>query len=111
MERVRHLDILIFPGVFPIISSRNAEFLHNEVPGIFVPEDLRKELAQYEDVIDQRKAALEYTARLIEDISPFVDGLYLISPLNKWEIVLDFVIQVREAGWKGSGRADSLYAA
>jgi homocysteine S-methyltransferase len=111
MERVSHIDILIFPGIFPIISSRNAEFLHNEVPGIFVPEDLRKKLAQYEDVIDQRKAALEYTARLVEDISSFVDGLYLISPLNKWEIVLDFVIQVREAGWKGSGRADSLCAA
>ncbi len=111
MELVSHLDILIFPGIFPIISSRNAEFLHNEVPGIFVPEDLRKKLAHYEDVIDQRKASLEYTARLVEDISSFVDGLYLISPLNKWDIVLDIVIQVREAGWKGSGRADSLYAA
>ena len=81
------------------------------MPGIFVPEDLRKKLAHYEDVIDQRKASLEYTARLVEDISSFVDGLYLISPLNKWDIVLDIVIQVREAGWKGSGRADSLYAA
>lgn len=111
MELVSHIDILIFPGIFPIISSRNAEFLHNEVPGIFVPEDLRKKLAQYEDVTDQRKVSLEYTARLVEDISSFVDGLYLISPLNKWDIVLDFVIQVREAGWKGSGRADSLHAA
>ena len=111
MERVSHLGILIFPGIFPLISSRNAEFLHNEVPGISVPEDLRKKLAQYEQVVDQREAALEYTAGLVEDISPFVDGLYLISPLNKWDIVLDFVIQVRQAGWKGSGRADSLSTA
>ncbi len=111
MERVQHLNILIFPGIFPLISSRNAEFLHNEVPGISVPEKLRKKLARYDEVADQRKAALEYTGRLIEEISPFVDGLYLISPLNKWEIVLDFVIQVRQAGWKGSGRADSLAAA
>ena len=108
MERVSHLDILIFPGVFPLISSRNAEFLHNEVPGISVPEELRKKLAGYDEVADQRKVAFEYTARLIEDISSFIDGLYLISPLNKWDIVLDFVIQAREAGWKGSGRADSL---
>ncbi len=111
MERVSHLDMLIFPGIFPLISSRNAEFLHNEVPGISVPEHLRKKLAGYEEVADQRKAALEYTAGLLEEISPVVDGLYLISPLNKWEIVLDFVIQIRAAGWKGSGRADSLAAA
>ncbi len=111
MEKVSHLDMLIFPGIFPLISSRNAEFLHNEVPGISVPESLRRKLRRYEDVVDQRKAALEYTAGLIEDISSFVDGLYLISPLNKWEIVLDFVVQVRKAGWKGSGRADSPPAA
>ena len=111
MERVGQLDILIFPGIFPLISSRNAEFLHNEVPGISVPEELRKQLARFEEVADQRKAALEYTGRLIEEISSFVDGLYLISPLNKWDIVLEFVNQVREAGWKGSGRAETLCAA
>lgn len=111
MERLAHLDMLIFPGIFPLISSRNAEFLHNEVPGISVPADLRKKLSGYEAVADQRKAALEYTTGLLDEISPFVDGLYLISPLNKWEIVLDFVIQIREAGWKGSGRAESLCAA
>ncbi len=111
MERISHLEMVIFPGIFPLISSRNAEFLHNEVPGISVPEDLRKKLAGYEEVVDQRKAALEYTARLVEDISPFVDGLYLISPLNKWDIVLDFVNQIRQAGWRGSGRVDSLLAA
>jgi len=95
MEAVAHVDIRIFPGIFPLISSRNAEFLHNEVPGISVPADLRKRLAAYEEISDQRKAALEYTARLIEDIQPFIHGLYLISPLNKWDIVLGFVRQVR----------------
>ena len=96
MEKVSHIDMLIFPGIFPLISSRNAEFLHNEVPGISVPERLRKQLAAYDEVSDQRKAALEYTGQLIEDIRPFIHGLYLISPLNKWEIVLDFVRQIRQ---------------
>ncbi len=95
MEAVAHIDILIFPGIFPLISSRNAEFLHNEVPGISVPAALRNRLASFAQAADQRKAALEYTARLIDDILPCIHGLYLISPLNKWEIVLEFVRQVR----------------
>lgn len=106
MEKVSHINMLIFPGIFPIISSRNAEFLHNEVPGISVPGHLRKQLASYEQVADQRQAALEYTSELVEKIAPHVDGFYFVSPLNKWDISLDFVRQVRSSGWKGTGRAD-----
>ncbi|MCI5192566.1 MAG: bifunctional homocysteine S-methyltransferase/methylenetetrahydrofolate reductase [Candidatus Electrothrix sp. AU1_5] len=108
MELVGHLDLLIFPGIFPLISSRNAEFLHNEVPGISVPDELRAELARFNQVADQRAVALEYTAKLIEKISSFIDGLYLISPLNKWDIILDFIVQARQAGWTGSGRGDAF---
>lgn len=107
-EQVRHLDILVFPGIFPLISARNAEFLHNEVPGISVPQELRTLLARYEQTADQRKAALDYTTELVARIAPFIDGLYLVSPLNKWEIALDFVDQVRRAGWTGSGRVDKI---
>jgi homocysteine S-methyltransferase len=101
LEHLAHLDILIFPGIFPIISARNAEFLHNEVPGISVPQALRNTLAHFTQPADQRKAALEYTAALVDRIGPLVDGLYFISPLNKWDIALDFVRQARQAGWQG----------
>lgn len=104
MEAVSHLDVLILPGIFPLISARNADFLHNEVPGISIPESLRKKLWQYERVEDQRKCALDYTRKLMDDIASFVDGLYLISPLNKWEITAELTKEIREAGWKGSGR-------
>jgi len=107
MEQTSDLDILIFPGIFPIISARNAEFLHNEVPGISVPKSFRKKLSVYEKTEDQRKAALDYTHKLVEEIAPIVDGLYFISPLNKWEIALEFVKQVREAGWKGNSKIRS----
>ena len=109
LEATRHLDILVFPGIFPLISARNAEFLHNEVPGISVPSELRRRLAKFGQVADQRKAALEYTADMIAEIAPLIDGLYLISPLNKWDIALQFVQQARQAGWKGSSRADRIH--
>lgn len=108
IEMTRHIDILIFPGIFPVISARNADFLHNEVPGISVPGELRRLLAAYEQAADQRKAALEYTRQLVESIAPVVDGLYFVSPLNKWEIALEFVRQVRAGNCRGSGRADRL---
>jgi methionine synthase / methylenetetrahydrofolate reductase(NADPH) len=104
MEKTSHLDLLIFPGIFPLISARNADFLHNEVPGISIPESLRKQLWKYEQVEDQRRVAMEFTRELVESISSFVDGLYFVSPLNKWEVANDLVCMVRQAGWQGSGR-------
>jgi homocysteine S-methyltransferase len=104
MEALSHLDILILPGIFPLISARNADFLHNEVPGISIPEALRRNLWQYDKVDDQRKCALDYTRKLMAEISGFADGLYLISPLNKWSVTAELTREIRKAGWKGSGR-------
>ena len=111
MEKVSHIDMLVFPGIFPLISSRNAEFLHHEVPGISVPEEIRRKLSSYENVKDQRAAAMEFTHQLVDEISPFVDGFYFISPLNKWDVALEFVKQVRTNKWPGSGRHNKLLAA
>ncbi len=104
VKQTSHLDLLILPGIFPLISARNADFLHNEVPGISIPEETRKKLWRYEKVEDQRKAAMEITWNLISAIAPFVDGLYLISPLNKWDITATLTRNIRKAGWSGSGR-------
>ncbi len=95
LEHTASLDLKIFPGIFPLISARNAEFLHNEVPGISVPSEIRKRLWIYEKAEDQRKAAMEITRKLVVEISGYVDGLYIISPLNKWEISKKLVEQVR----------------
>jgi homocysteine S-methyltransferase len=95
MEQTQHLNLLIFTGIFPLISARNADFLHNEIPGISIPMEVREILWKYEKVEDQRKVALDLTRKLIADITPFADGLYLISPLNKWDVPLTLVKEVR----------------
>lgn len=97
MELTSHIDAKIFPGIFPLISARNAEFLHNELPGITIPSSIRKKLAGYERVEDQRKAGLDFTASLIDEIKDFAHGLYLISPLNKWEVIVDMIRVVGKA--------------
>ncbi len=108
MELTSHLDLLILPGLFPLISARNADFLHHELPGISIPAAIRERLHRYDKVEDQRKAGIEITRELIERVASFVDGLYIISPLNKWEVPVGLVNMVREAGWKGSGKLSRL---
>ncbi len=104
MEKTSHLNLAIFPGIFPLISARNAEFLHHEVPGISIPREVREKMARYSSIEDQRRRGLELAQELVSEIAPFVDGLYLISPLNKWEVPLELVREVRQRGIAGSGR-------
>lgn len=83
-----NIDIPIYIGVLPLLSSRNAEFLHNEVPGIMIPDQVRERIARYENPQDQRAVGIEVASELVEQFAPHVDGFYFITPRNKVEAVL-----------------------
>ena len=85
------VDIPVYWGILPLTSLRNAEFIHNEVPGIQVPESLREEMARFEAVADQRAVAIDACARLIESVASQVHGLYIIAPRNRVELLRPLV--------------------
>ena len=41
LELTRDCGIPFLPGIMPLVSERNAEYLNNEVPGITVPDAIR----------------------------------------------------------------------
>ncbi|MBJ6750811.1 bifunctional homocysteine S-methyltransferase/methylenetetrahydrofolate reductase [Geomonas anaerohicana] len=90
MERTAHLGIPVLPGVLPLVSGRNAEFLHNEVPGIVIPEEIRKRMAGKsgdEGVAEGLAIAKEF----IDAASAKAGGFYLIPPFGKYEIAVELV--------------------
>lgn len=91
------IGVRIFIGVYPLLSLRNADFMTNEVPGIAIPEEVRKRIQEAGDRAAQRRAGLEIAWELIEEIRGEIDGLYLISPLNLWSLPRELVQRVRAA--------------
>jgi len=85
---IRHLRVPLLVGILPLYSHRNAEFLHNEIPGMTVPDDIRErmkkagsgEKAQAEGVAIAREATL--AARELGQ------GVYLMPPFNKVDLAL-----------------------
>ena len=96
IEESRSVGLPVFVGVFPLVSSRNAEFLHHEVPGISVPDQARARLAAIEAPEAQAAEGQSIARELIEAIVPSADGLYLISPLNRWHRTVELVRFGRE---------------
>jgi len=89
--RVRHLATPILVGILPLYSHKNAEFLHNEVPGMTIPEDIRErmrkagsgEQAQAEGVAIAREALMA-----AKDVA---QGAYIMPPFNKVELAIRVV--------------------
>jgi homocysteine S-methyltransferase len=97
LAAARSLDIKIFVGIMPALSSRTAEYLHHEVPGIVIPQKLRDLLKKKENAEYQKQAGLEYIRQLISDIASKVDGLYLIAPHTQ-PLVLSELVRCGKKG-------------
>ncbi len=87
LERARGvLSGRILGGLFPVVSEKNARFLHSEVAGITVDERV---IAAYEGL--DRSQSEELAVRLCHDaakrIAPFVDGFYIMTPFQRIALV------------------------
>src|SRR5690606_32772090 len=80
----RPLNVPLILGIMPLVSERNAEFLHHEVPGIDVPESIRERL-QGKRGESGRKLGVEISKELMQEIAPEVQGFYLITPMNRYD--------------------------
>jgi methionine synthase / methylenetetrahydrofolate reductase(NADPH) len=80
------LGVPLLLGVMPLVSERNAEFLHHEVPGIEVPEAVRKRMAGLRGE-KGRAEGQEIARELMAEMAHEVQGFYLITPMNRYEII------------------------
>ncbi|GFR37806.1 bifunctional homocysteine S-methyltransferase/methylenetetrahydrofolate reductase [Insulibacter thermoxylanivorax] len=95
-EMTEHIPIPIFIGIMPLASGRNAEFLHNEVPGIKLSDDVRARMAGLEGE-DGRKAGVAIAKELLDEAMRWFKGIYLMTPFLAYEMTVQLVEHVWEA--------------
>ncbi len=80
-EALGPLGIPVLVGVMPVISSRNAEFLHHEVPGISIPDAVREKIRSLPEGLAQAEYGREVAAELAREVAEHFRGIYLITPM------------------------------
>ncbi|UEX90087.1 bifunctional homocysteine S-methyltransferase/methylenetetrahydrofolate reductase [Staphylococcus ratti] len=89
-QATQHLNVPIFIGVMPITSYNNALFLHNEVPGIKMTDDI---LDRFKAVANDKEATYDLSIAicksLIDTIHEYFNGLYLITPFERVDYSLE----------------------
>lgn len=87
----------ILGGIYPVVSYRNAVFMNNEIAGINVCEEicgLYKGLERAE----AEKLALSISTRIAKEIEPYTDGVYIMVPFNRTELVSRIIKNIKENG-------------
>ena len=78
----------VIMGVLPLRNARHARFLHNEVPGIVVPEDVmqRIDLAEYRGDAGG-KEGIALSRELLTALSGRIAGAYFMPPFERFGVV------------------------
>ena len=88
VKDVRGYGIPILAGVLPLVSSRNAEFLHNEVPGMSVPQSVRERLAAAPTRQRAREVGVSVARDMVAAARDLVAGVYVMPPFNRFDLAI-----------------------
>ncbi|MBS1809088.1 MAG: bifunctional homocysteine S-methyltransferase/methylenetetrahydrofolate reductase [Acidobacteria bacterium] len=83
LKRIEHCRIPIVPGIWPLTSYRNAEFLNNEVPGVDVPPEILERMRKCEDGATALKEGVKIAQEMLEEVRPYVQGVQVSAPFGK----------------------------
>ena len=91
LERVPSYRIPVVAGIWPLISSRNAEFLANEVPGVSVPDEVlaRMRAAQEKGKEAALAEGVQIAREMLARVRPLVQGVQVSAPFGRVEVALD----------------------
>jgi len=82
-------------GIMPLHSFKHAEYLHNEVPGISIPEHIRKQMEKAQE--QGAEVGLELAFELLEQIRPYCQGVYLVPSFGRYDDMCSLLGKLKQA--------------
>ncbi len=84
----------ILVGIMPLNSSKHAEYLHNEVPGITIPKKIRQAMSKAGE--QGAVVGLELAQALLEQLKPICQGTYLVPSFGRYEEMATLVSRLKK---------------
>ena len=80
----------ILGGIMPVVSERNARFMESEISGIHVEERI---INAYHGLSreEAEELAVQLSLEIAKDITPYIDGYYIITPFARTALVARIV--------------------
>lgn len=97
LDEVQQYEIPILAGVWPLASYRNAMFLHNEVPGVEIPDAIMQRMASVSGREEQMAMGVRIAQESVRRVHDRIAGIQVSAPFGKVETALAVI-----EGWDGS---------
>ena len=91
LDDIRPLELPVMIGLLPLASHRNAEFLHNEVPGMQIPEEIRARMAKVGSGPAARAEGVAIAREALAAVRHRVAGAYIMPPFDRVEAALEIL--------------------
>lgn len=96
--------VYILVGITPLKSYKVAQYMHNEVPGVFIPERLMKRMEKACDGASEE--GVQIALELIEAVKKLqaVHGIHLMAV--GWEEIVPRIVQEADLAPKGAPKSE-----
>jgi len=88
-EKIRHIEVPVLAGIWPLASYRNAEFMNNEVPGIHVPPAIMERMRATETRVAARKEGIAIAREMLEELLPHIQGAQISAPFGRYKTAIE----------------------
>jgi methionine synthase / methylenetetrahydrofolate reductase(NADPH) len=88
LSTIKHLDTPVLIGILPLYSHKNAEFLHNEVPGMIIPDDIRERMRKAGSGEAAQQEGVRIAQEALMAAREVAQGAYIMPPFNKVELAV-----------------------
>ncbi|MBQ9502540.1 MAG: bifunctional homocysteine S-methyltransferase/methylenetetrahydrofolate reductase [Lentisphaeria bacterium] len=89
MDAVADTKLPVIAGVWPLTSFRNAQFMHDEVPGVVVPDSIMQRMASSPDRDSQRREGIAIARDTVAIIRDRVSGVQISAPFGNVSFALE----------------------
>lgn len=95
LDMIDHVRIPIVAGIWPLISYRNAEFMHNEVPGVNVTPEILERMRAASDISKEagRDEGIRIARESLTEVKDVIQGVQVSAPFGN----VKYALQVFEA--------------
>jgi homocysteine S-methyltransferase len=90
LKKIEHVRIPIVAGIFPLVSIRNAEFMHNEVPGVNVTPEILTRMRRASDVSKEaaREEGIKIARESLTEVRDLIQGVQVSAPFGNVKYAL-----------------------
>ena len=108
LKKIEHVRIPIIAGIFPLVSIRNAEFMHNEVPGVNVTPEILDRMRKASDKSKEeaREEGIKIARESLVEIRDLIQGVQVSAPFGN----VKYALQVFDVLEEFKDRNDAVSA-